>query len=114
MSLSIEKPVIYIHPPEWYRGVLWQAVTPSVLIVRDLMLDYERALRMADRYNELIMTVGKCMPGKTRHEVALFYIQQAESPDHIQGPAEAAITSTSRKFTDPSDTSYGVGMDHKP
>ena len=71
----------YFHPPHWYRGILWQASERAIdiQVTRDLIQDYERALRQADKYNELLLSVGKKTAGETRHETALRYILQAES-----------------------------------
>ena len=79
----------YNHPPPYYRGLLWQDSERMIAIevTRDLIRDYERALRYADKYQELILSVGNKTAGETRHETALRYILQAEA--HIGGPCKA-------------------------
>lgn len=58
--------------------------------VESYVLDRHAAfLHLKERYEELIYAVGKTMPGKSRHEVALFYIQKAESSEQIGGPVDA-------------------------
>lgn len=82
--------ISYIHPPMYYRGLLWQRSERliDIQVTRDLIRDYETALRFADRYNELLYAVGKKTEGETRHETALRYIRQAEE-SHIGGPCNA-------------------------
>lgn len=44
------------------------------------------------KYNELIMAVAKKFPGESRHETALRYINQAETPQVNTPQAEAKLT----------------------
>jgi len=49
----------------------------------------ERMAELKKKYNELIYAVATKYPDKSRHETALYYIQQAENCD--SGPPEQAL-----------------------
>ena len=52
-------------------------IIDSVIAIEERARGYTRT-NTDEKYNQLLMAVGKKYPGETRHETALRYIRQAE------------------------------------
>ena len=52
--------------------------------VAEAQTDEEELKRLRGLYDELLYAVGKKFPDETRHQTALRYIQQAETPSIVQ------------------------------
>lgn len=63
--------------------VMWQRALRDAIKAGGKLARYDFAAFVAaaerEKYNELLMAVGKKFPGESRHETALRYIREAES-----------------------------------
>jgi hypothetical protein len=61
-------------------------------ILDDCRIQEERIKVLEDKYNELILSVGNKYPNESRHETALRYIRNAETPkDNVAHCERAAL-----------------------